>query len=227
MTIHGPLISSVLSALLTLATLSPLTLAGCSRATAVAGSGQLKTESRDVRGFTDIQLEGAGQVDLTQTGIDSLTIEAEDNLLPHLTSTVSDGRLHLRVDGAINPTKPIHYIVTVKDLSRIQLDGAGTVTATKIESPSLTVKIDGMGVVSLAGHADALNVSVDGAGNFDASKLSGRWAKVTLNGVGSGEVAASETVDARLDGLGSLGYAGDPEVKRSGSGLGAVHKRTN
>jgi hypothetical protein len=53
------------------------------------GSGQLTTESRPVSGFTKVELSGTGELTIEQTGTESLTISAEDNILPRLTSEVS------------------------------------------------------------------------------------------------------------------------------------------
>src|SRR5262249_20664375 len=61
----------------------------------VIGSGKAQTISRPVAGFTQISLEGQGALTIQQTGTDSLTIEADDNILPLLTSEVSNDRLTL------------------------------------------------------------------------------------------------------------------------------------
>jgi hypothetical protein len=47
-------------------------------------------ESRQVSGFTKIELSGSGELKIEQTGTESLTISAEDNVLPKITSEVSD-----------------------------------------------------------------------------------------------------------------------------------------
>ena len=67
---------AVLSAMLLVAT-------ACS---ATKGSGQLAAEARQVSGFTKVELTGVGELTIEQTGAESLTISAEDNLLPQLTS---------------------------------------------------------------------------------------------------------------------------------------------
>ena len=80
------------------------------------GSGRLKRETRDVHDFTDVALSGEGELTVSQTGAESLTIEAEENLLPFLTSSVANGRLSLGTTEPIRPTKPVHHTVTVKDV---------------------------------------------------------------------------------------------------------------
>ena len=44
-------------------------------------------------GFYKVLIKTSGNLHIDQTGTDSLTIEADDNILPLLTSDVSDGTL--------------------------------------------------------------------------------------------------------------------------------------
>jgi hypothetical protein len=82
-----------------------VSLAACERVgRGLPGSGTLKSEKRDVVGFTEVAISGEGELTLSQTGQESLTIEAEDNLLPLLTSTVAHGCLTLGTKAAIHPT---------------------------------------------------------------------------------------------------------------------------
>ena len=48
---------------------------------ATAGSGQLATQSRQVSGVTSVELTGAGELSIDQTGTESLTVSAEDKSL--------------------------------------------------------------------------------------------------------------------------------------------------
>jgi hypothetical protein len=53
----------------------------------VHGSGNLQTETRTVRGFNEVELRDEGTLVIEQGAAESLTIAAEDNILPLLTST--------------------------------------------------------------------------------------------------------------------------------------------
>ena len=112
---HGPVLGVALAVAL---------VAGCG---STKGSGVVKTESRTVSGFEAVRLEGSGDVTITQTGSESLTIEADDNILPKLTSDVVDGTLVLGVkkDENLSPSHPIRYTVTVAKLTGIALGGLG------------------------------------------------------------------------------------------------------
>ncbi|HEY9468078.1 MAG TPA: DUF2807 domain-containing protein [Propionibacteriaceae bacterium] len=110
-----------------LALLAVLLLAGC---TIIRGSGQVSSESRQVSGFTKVELSGSGELKIEQTGTESLTISAEDNVLPKISSEVSGRTLILgsKSNAKIIPTKPISYSLTVKDLTGLAVSGSGSVT---------------------------------------------------------------------------------------------------
>src|SRR5918993_4416238 len=93
-----------------------LVLTGCS---VVNGSGQTKSETRPVSGFTGIELSGSGEVTIEQGEAESLTIEADDNVLPVLTSEVEDSvlRLGTKPRTRVQTDNPIRYRVTVDDLT--------------------------------------------------------------------------------------------------------------
>src|SRR3954452_19692731 len=75
----------------------PLVLLLCmlSACGSVQGSGNLRTETRSVSGFTAVDLSEQGHLVIEQNGTEGLTITAEDNILPLLTSNVSGDRLVL------------------------------------------------------------------------------------------------------------------------------------
>jgi hypothetical protein len=61
-------------------------------------------------GFTKVELSGTGELRIEKTGTESLTISAEDNILPRLTSKVSGDTLILGTKPTtIVTTKPITY----------------------------------------------------------------------------------------------------------------------
>ena len=117
-------------------------LSGCG-VTIVNGSGKLVTQSRPVANFTTFTLAGLGDVTITQGTTESLTIEAEDNVMPLLKSEVKLGNLILYLDqkdwkDVVRPTKPIKIALAVKNLSSIDLTGAGNIGAPAFKAATLT-----------------------------------------------------------------------------------------
>jgi Putative auto-transporter adhesin, head GIN domain len=209
-----------------LAALSLLT--GCSLSLGgVRGSGIVKTESREVAGFSSISSKSIGKITIQQTGKESLTITADDNILPLLESRVADKVLYLTIikDTNMNPTKPIEFVVEVKSLESLNIDGVGSVEVKDIQGKQLSISLDGVGSMTIAGSVDVLELDLSGVGSFQGENFKTKQATVRNSGVGSAVVNVSEQLDATVSGVGSIEYIGSPQVRESGRGVGSVKKR--
>jgi hypothetical protein len=175
----------------------------------VTGSGTVDTETREVSNFDAISLENMGNVYITVGNTEKLTIEAEDNLLPLLTSEVENGTLKLGVVRGrnIDPTKPITYNITVKDLKDITLAGSGVINSAPLEADTMTVMLAGSGNIQLEGVTSTnFNVTIAGSGNINVDEVS------------------TERIDAEINGSGDIRIAGEAQrqtlsVNGSGSYL--------
>jgi hypothetical protein len=190
------------------------------------GAGRA-TESREVRGFTGVELTAIGNLQIEQTGTQSLTIEADADVLPKLTSDVSGNVLRLGVapGASIDDAGPIVYRLTVATLDFLAVSGAGDVTASNLRADRLTVEISGAGDVTLAGTAEAQVVTISGTGNYDAEGLQSATAEVAIDGAGNAVVRVSDSLDATVSGVGSVEYIGNPRVTEDVSGAGSVEQR--
>lgn len=217
-----------------------LTLSACT-----VGSGEVVTESRSVEGFDGIDLRGSGEVRITVDGTESLTIEAEDNIIDHLTSEVSGSTLILGVDRPITATEDIIYTVTMISLNDIEISGSGAIevaefstediavevsgsgaaSVTDVAAESVVVRISGSGSVSISGDADALDLSIGGSGSFGGERLEVDTGDVDISGSGSATINVREILDVRVSGSGNVEYLGDPSVSIDTSGSGSVSRR--
>jgi hypothetical protein len=193
---------------------------------ATTGSGQAG-ESREVHGVTGVELASFGDLQIDQTGTESLTIEAAPDVLPKLTSGVSGGVLRLRLapGTTIKNAGPVVYHLTVAALDSIAVAGAGAVTASNLQADRLAVDITGAGHVTLAGAVDSQVVTITGTGNYDGENLQSATADVTVDGAAKAVVRASSHLNATVDGVGSVQYIGNPQVTRKVNGVGSVKPR--
>lgn len=192
----------------------------------VRGSGIVKTESRKVSRFSSISSKSVGKVTVQQTGKESFTITADDNILPLLESRVANNVLYLTIakDTNMNPTKPIEFVVEVKSLEGLNIDGVGSIEAKGIQGKRLAVSLGGVGSTTIAGSVDVLDLSLSGVGSFHGEEFKTKQATVRHSGVGSAVVNVSDQLDATVSGVGSVEYIGSPQVQKSGRGLGDVKK---
>ncbi len=204
-----------------------LFVAGCDSTfgDGVRGSGNVVTEGRDVSGFDEIVVLGSGSVVVTVTGTESLTIEAEDNIMPLLTAEVRNRRLELGSESSFSTTGGITFTITAAALSGIEIDGSGDVSASGIDVDSFEVTINGSGNVVANGTSRELNVGINGSGNFNGKGLEAAIGRVEVSGSGNAVVNVTDELAAVVSGSGSVEYFGDPTLDERISGSGGVSRR--
>jgi hypothetical protein len=212
--------------------------------TRIQGSGTVVSEEREVSDFTSVSLEGIGDLEIIQGDVESLTIEAEDNIISKIESYVSGSTLHIGFERFINviPTSGITYTLTVKDLNGIEVSGYGDVyiaslTTDRLEvevsgggriaidnlvAESLDVELSGAGDFELAGMVNQQEINLSGAGSYNAPDLQSSVAEIDISGAGSAQLWVTDELEVNLSGVGSLQYYGDAEVQQSISGIGKV-----
>jgi hypothetical protein len=209
--------------------LALLLVGGCSVTLpgTTAGSGTSKTETRTVTGFTSIELAGNGDVQVKQTGTESLTVTADDNLLPLLTTEVIDRVLKLGVkdNASLDPKQPITYVITAKDLTGLDVAGSGSQTASDVKTSSLRVRVAGSGSVTASGSADAQDIQMAGSGAYHGTALTSLTATVNSAGSGAAELSVKDRLEVTIIGSGNVTYTGSPTVKQSVMGSGTLQKK--
>jgi hypothetical protein len=221
-------------------------LAGC-QMNVTRGSGNVSSETREVSGFNRVQLAWVGDLDIATGAGEGLTIEAEDNILPFITSEVRDGTLIIGLDapagdGTILPTRPVRYQLGVDTLEGIAISGAGNVSAPALEAEQFDLQLSGAGNIemgpltaqrlavdsggagnlSVTGQVEEQTVTLSGLGNYQAGDLESATARLTLSGAGNATVWVTDSLDVNLSGAGNVEYYGEPQVTESIGGLGRV-----
>jgi hypothetical protein len=201
-------------------------IAGCSDGdtTRVEGSGNVITETRPVGDFDRISVEGFGLLNVQVGPATSLSVDAEDNVLPHLVTNVEGDTLTVgsSPDVSFSSVEEPVYTITTPALVSVSIAGSGDVTATGIQTGSFEVSISGSGDVEPAGVTSALDVSIDGSGDFRGEGLVAETAEVDVNGSGRALVNATDSRDASVNGSGRVTYLGDPTLTESVSGSGSI-----
>lgn len=194
---------------------------------AVAGSGNVTTETREVSGFSKVTLQGMGTVTIDQTGTESMTITADDNFLPYLETVVEGNTLFIRTTEAIvfRDVTQLDFVISAAALDGVTLEGAGDITISNLATNRWEVRLPGAGQITVAGETEDQTVELSGAGSYQAENLVSRNAEIRSSGAGAAVVQVSDTLDVTIDGLGSVEYIGNPTVTQEINGVGTVRQR--
>ena len=191
----------------------------------VRGSGTMATEMRDVSGFSGVTLQASGDVIIDVGGSESLEIEAEDNLLPILTSEVRDGVLELGASESFSPTRGITYRIGAAALDEIVINGSTDVAASGVAADEFEAVINGSGSIDPEGTATKLSVQINGSGDFDGEGLVATTGQVRVAGSGSAVVNVTDNLNVVINGSGDVEYIGDPTLTQSIPGSGDISQR--
>ncbi len=181
------------------------------------GSGEIVRETRQVSGFDEIDVCCGMQLTLTQGDTESLEIEADDNLLPEILSSVTADKLAIRFRDEIGsarylPSQPVRLRISARDIQSLDISGGGSLRATNIETNSLSIGLSGGSRAALGRvAANSLDVGISGGGEFSAQVLSLSSLDLGLSG-GSRVTIDSMTADTL-----SLGASGGGKLTVNGS----------
>jgi hypothetical protein len=193
------------------------------------GSGIVVSETRSVSGFQSVLLEGVAKVDLTIGSSDLVVVEADNNLLPLINTTVQNGTLLIgNTSNAILPSKPIRIHIMMKSLEGIALSGSGDIFVSHLTAKNMRIDLSGSGDITVAGTADTLNIILSGSGDIHGNNLMARSVDATLQGSGDIVLYVSEDLDAKIIGSGDIYYYGNPaKVIQSITGSGNIRPKAN
>ncbi len=212
----------------------------------VQGSGNVVKENRQASAFRGVALSVPGHVEVhTGTG-ESVTVEADDNVLPLIETVVENGVLKIRPvkKNQSLDVRRLKVVVQAREIDslavagsgsmrasglrgdrlNLELAGSGTLDAGQIEARAVNLSGAGSGKITAAGSADAVKVAVAGSGKADASRLQAKKAEASVSGSGQVLVTATQSLAAAVTGSGSIAYHGDPQVSRAVTGSGTVRR---
>jgi len=202
------------------------TFSACSIGKDVKGSGNRKSEKRDLPAFKAVDTTGAYEIEVTCQKPASFEIEADDNILPLIKTDVRDGVLYVSNQQRYNSRRAVALRISLPELIAVSSRGAGDITVSDAKSDDLKIESTGAASVKAAGKVSSVAISSAGAGDLDTSRLMATKASVTVAGAASVNVYASDQLDVTVSGVGSVDYSGNPKtVNKNVTGFGSVNKK--
>lgn len=191
--------------------------------------------------FTSVRQELPGELELSHGRTNLVTVEAEQAVLEALRIRVQAGELQLAADG-FQTRKPLRVRVEFAALERLTLAGSGDTVLGSLRTHRLHLRVQGSGDLSayglnlselgldssgsgqtrLSGEAREARFRLTGSGDVDASSFKIDRAELVSTGSADASVRVVRSLEATLEGSGSVRCTGRPRVTRRGSGSGEV-----
>lgn len=199
-------------------------LAGCG--SGVPGSGISKTEARTLDGFSAVEFQGQGRIELQQSPTPAFEITADDNLLPLIETRVENNRLVIRNRKPVAPKTTIRIRISAAQLDDLSISGVGDAELSGLKAESLTLTLSGAGSIAAEGEVGDLRATINGTGDMRLDQLAARSATAVISGAGSIDLGRIDELSATVSGAGSIHYLGDPKLTRKSiSGVGSISKK--
>ncbi len=215
--------------------------------TSVRGSGNVVIEERVVQSITKVVISGQGQLILSQNDEESLYIEAEDNIMPLIETTISDDTLFIRNEAVATAvtTVPIKIHLTIKNIASLESAGLSQIHAANIEVDQLQIIGSGLGKImidsltanktiilladdsnaELNGTVQSQEIDVSGHADYRAAELESQTVTVNIGGTGTATVWVEESINGIVNGNGDVLYYGVPETNIEVTDSGKVKSR--
>jgi len=189
------------------------------------GSGNIATEVRSITDFTKVEVSSVFQVEITAQKDFAVEVEADDNLLPHITTEVRNGRLEISLDKRVKTSNPMKVRISAPNIERIDASGASFINLSNLKNSELTVDTSGASKINIAGETGKLIVDVSGASRIDAGNLNAQSANIDAGGASHVNVNVATDLMADASGASRITYSGSPNVSKNTSGAGSVSQK--
>ena len=190
-------------------------------------SDEIVSESYKLAPFEVVYMNCLGIVELIQSEEKDGTVEvtAPENYAELLKFESKGGKLDIDfTKKSINiDAHKIKIKVYTNDLVKIQNSGAAGITMENLDTDRLKVVNSGVGEIRVAGITDDAELICSGVGSIVANDLKALNVKATVSGVGSISCYASNKLEGKVSGVGSLKYAGHPKhLEKHRTGVGSI-----
>lgn len=201
------------------------------------------TKNYDLGDFTQIRLDGGFKVNLIQGDECSIKVKTtNEDVFENLKIKKYQDEVFIDMDMSFFEYRRVSLYITFKTLEKLSVEGGINLkTNGYLDLKNLSVNIEGGAnvdldikafevkfygeggfLVEMQGVADKLDVTIKGAGHVSASELKTKDVIFAVAGFGTGSVYATNTINAKIEGVGKLRYKGDPKVTQYIDGLGSV-----
>ena len=201
-------------------------------------------ETRDISNFDELNIDGGFTVHLMSSEEPFLEIEAHKNDVDYIKVSVKNGRLYISQKNKVKKIKPITLHIGFQELDKINLQGginlssdvplksetldlevAGGINIDlEINTSYLNIEAEGGVNLAICGIAEKADVELIGAGNLNAFCLATNEMDLKIEGAGKANVNVVDNLEISAEGVATVRYKGNPDVKKDVQGIVSVRR---
>ncbi len=209
----------------------------------IEGSYNVTTVERSSEPFTQLTSEGDYDVYYSYAPDYSVVIEAEDNLIPYVETSVHGNDLVVKTEKykhfenhfpikvyvqspfinevILSGSGQVNIDSTSCDDFNMVLSGSGNINA-EVYANNTASKISGSGNVYLTGQTHQSDLKISGSGELDAYEFYQDECSSEISGSGNMKIFVYDILNAHISGSGKIYYRGNPVVNTNITGSGKV-----
>ncbi len=214
----------------------------------IQGSGVIKQEKRNVSGVQYIVNDSPAKVIVKVGNKEEVIVEGDDNLINIINTYVKNKSLTISTsDVNFISKQSMTVYITAKDLLGLKVKSSGDIiTSGRINSPKMTVIVDGSGDIKIAnilsdlltlavmgsgdvkisGRTENLEAEISSSGDIDAQLLNANLSNILIKGSGDCSINTSKQTMIKITGSGDVKLYGKPPIVKqyiTGSGVIRVY----
>ncbi|MCK5846906.1 MAG: DUF2807 domain-containing protein [Bacteroidales bacterium] len=206
----------------------------------INGSGNVIKQTRELSTFNAIDAGNAFDIIITKGDNQSVVIEADDNLMEKIITSVKGNELKLSTKGSINNSTKMKVHITMAELIGVDLSGAATLLSEsrfdnddmeieqsgassmelKLRCKNLDIDISGAANIKLSGFTNNMEAECSGASNISAFNLEVENAVVDCSGASNAKLFITKSLSGEASGASNITYKGSPtkiDIRTSGA----------
>jgi len=139
----------------------------------IKGSGNVITETRTIKeNFRKIEVNSGINLVVEQSENKSVTIEADDNIVSHVTTRVENGTLIIDTDSGFNTEKSPTVVVKLPIISGLTASsGSNIKTNNKLVTENIAIKFDSGSSGEVEVEADFIKIESESGSSVDVSGI--------------------------------------------------------
>jgi hypothetical protein len=206
-----------------------LILAALTATAATVISAPARADEQQVRPLQPFSaIDSRGPLSITVEGgkAQTVTVSGNKEFVSRVATEVVNGELkiYMKEKGPLTLKGDPRITITMPSLVKFIGEGAGETILKNISGERLDVGYQGAGSLTVSGQVTLLRLKAQGVGEVNTQALVAERADVNFNGLGNVKVTAKDTLNAVVNGMGSLTYYGKPRtVNKTVNGIARVN----